>query len=66
MYLTAGFAVIFGLWYYYDYRDRLLIDRDRQKGSFHCVRCGHLYSANRHSRTVACPACGFANTRLKF
>lgn len=66
MYLTTGFAVVLGLWVYYDVRDRSLFDRERQKGSFHCVRCQHLYSANRHSRAVDCPACGFANTRLKF
>lgn len=66
IYLITGFVVVFGLSIYYDVRDRGMYDRVRQLGSYHCVRCQHLYSANRHCRTVNCPVCGFANTRLKF
>jgi len=56
----------FGVWIYYDRRDHAIYDSERRKVTFHCIRCGHLYSAGARSETAACPRCGATNARLKF
>jgi len=65
LYLLAGGLLIFGLWVFYETRDRALYQEQRQRATFHCVRCGHLYTGTAE-RTQACPECGFENTRLRF
>lgn len=62
--LVLGF--FFGVWIYYDRRDHALFDAERRKVTFHCLRCGHLYTARAGAETAACPRCGHTNARLKF
>ena len=62
--LALGF--FYGVWLYYDRRDHALYDTERRKVTFHCIRCGHLYSARRGPETARCPACGHENAHLKF
>jgi ribosomal protein L37AE/L43A len=58
---------LFGfLWLYYDRRDRAFYDTERQKITFHCIRCDHLYTEKAGTETAKCPKCGHLNTRLKF
>jgi Zn finger protein HypA/HybF involved in hydrogenase expression len=62
--LALGF--FFGVWIYYDRRDHALYDTERRKVTFHCIRCGQLYTAKSGTETAACPRCGHTNARLKF
>lgn len=62
--LTLGF--FFGVWLYYDRRDHALYDAERRKVTFHCIRCGQLYTAKAGTGTAGCPRCGHTNARLKF
>jgi rubrerythrin len=67
LFLTAGLAFVFGLWIYYDRRDRVLYDQLRSKRTYHCVKCGHLYAVEAGFDEVThCPHCRFENSRLKF
>ncbi|HVU17708.1 MAG TPA: hydrogenase nickel incorporation protein HypA [Candidatus Didemnitutus sp.] len=54
------------LWAYYDRKDRALYDADRQKITFHCIRCNALYTEKPGTATAPCPKCGHVNSRLKF
>jgi rubredoxin len=72
--LTTG-AVLFcaitglmflGLWMWYDRRDHASFDAECRRTTFHCIRCGHLYSARRGPETSPCPKCGHENAHLKF
>ncbi len=56
----------FGVWIYYDRRDHALYDSERRKVTFHCIRCGQLYSGRARTETAVCPRCGHTNARLKF
>jgi rubrerythrin len=62
--LALGF--FYGVWLYYDRRDHALYDTERRKVTFHCIRCGQLYTAKVGTETAACPRCGHTNARLKF
>lgn len=66
LYVGAGMALIFGIWLFYDIRDRKLYEEVRERVTFHCIKCGHIYTGIRGSDVSACPQCGFENTRLKF
>ncbi|MEM9226942.1 MAG: hydrogenase nickel incorporation protein HypA [Verrucomicrobiota bacterium] len=66
MYIGAGIAVILGLWIYYDKRDRVLYERIRLRSTFHCIKCGALYTKQGAPEVSACPECGFENAKLKF
>lgn len=66
IYGLAVFGLLFGLWFYYDRRDRAFFDAGRRKISFHCIRCDHLYTQAAGTETAACPKCGHENVRLKF
>ena len=66
IYTFSACALIFGLWYYYDLRDRGLYDSERRKTIFHCIRCEKLYDAKAGTETCPCPRCGFRNERLRF
>ncbi len=59
-------ALFLGLWIYYDRRDHARFEAERRQVSFHCVRCGHLYSVQGEGETAACPKCGNENARLQF
>jgi len=66
LYLGAGFLLIFGLWFYYDWRDKHLYEDQRHRVIFHCVKCSEIYTAPYRTEECVCPRCGFANGRLKF
>jgi len=62
--LALGF--FFGIWIYYDRRDHALFEALRRKGTFHCIRCGSVYTFKAGTDTAVCPKCGHTNARLKF
>lgn len=62
----AGFFLVFGLWFFYDRRDRSLYDRERDQHAYHCTRCGALYSGHSPDGMATCPQCEFRNVRLRF
>jgi uncharacterized paraquat-inducible protein A len=66
IYIFSAFGLILGLWFYHDWRDRGLYDRERRKSIFHCIRCDNLYAARVGTETAQCPRCGFRNSRLRF
>jgi hypothetical protein len=66
LYVWAGLVIILALWVYYDHRDQQVYERERSTSLFHCLKCGRLYSAPHHERSVACPVCAFENSKLKF
>ncbi|TVP75885.1 MAG: hydrogenase nickel incorporation protein HypA [Puniceicoccaceae bacterium] len=66
LYLGGGFMLLFGLWFYYDWRDRRLSASRGRKVIYHCIKCGQIYTGPSGSEEQDCPACGFTNGRLKF
>jgi rubredoxin len=66
LYVAAGLVVVFGLWFYYDWRDKNIYQEVRSQMIFHCVKCGHIYTASRGKEVATCPQCGFENNKLKF
>jgi len=65
-YVVAGMALIFGLWFYYDWREGRAA---RGRGSpvvYHCIKCGRIYTGPSASDERRCPGCGFVNGRLRF
>jgi len=65
-FLLIGFLFFFGLWHFYDRRDRRYFDSKRHYRSFHCVKCDALYGSYEEGETVECPKCLFRNGALKF
>ena len=65
-YLAVGLSLIFGLWIFYDLRDRHMYGAERSKIVFYCVKCGRLYSGKKGIEVQECPQCNFSNARLKF
>lgn len=65
-FLCLGLVFFFLLWSYYDRRDRSYYDSQRHRRSFHCVRCGQLYSSREKGEKVDCPNCGHENASLRF
>ena len=66
LYLGSGFALLFGLWFVYDWRDKRRHEAQRFRVIFHCIKCGQIYTRGPGREEAACPECGFANGRLKF
>lgn len=66
IYVGSACVVAFGLWFYYDRRDRRLYDLERRKVNFHCIRCDKLYTAKSGTELCECPRCHFQNQRLTF
>ncbi len=64
--LMAGMLFVSALWFYYDRRDRNLYEAERLRRTFHCIRCGALYTAPLGRIEVNCPHCDFKNTSLRF
>ncbi|HLP02531.1 MAG TPA: hydrogenase nickel incorporation protein HypA [Opitutaceae bacterium] len=64
--VAGGIALLVGLWVYYDRRDRRLYDGTRRKTTFHCLKCGHVYTSAERHELCACPRCGHENPRLHF
>ncbi len=65
-YLAIGLSLIFGLWMFYDWKDRHLYGAERSKIVFYCVKCAYLYSGKKGIEVQDCPQCEFSNARLKF
>lgn len=63
--LLFGLGMVFGLWVYYDRRDRHLFDQVRALAAFHCTKCGTVYSGQ-SEKQESCPQCGHGNYQLKF
>lgn len=66
LYLGAGFLLLFGLWFYYDWRDKHHFQAPRSKVIYHCIKCGQIYTGPHGSEESDCPHCGFTNGRLRF
>jgi uncharacterized paraquat-inducible protein A len=66
LYVGVGMLVIFGLWLYYDLRDRNRHSAERDKVIFHCIKCSQIYTAPEKTEEAECPKCGFTNGRLRF
>jgi hypothetical protein len=66
LYTLSACALVFGLSFYYDRRDRGLYESQRRQTIFHCIRCDKLYAARTGTEMCTCPRCGFRNTRLTF
>lgn len=66
LYVGSGLALLFGFWLYYDLRDRRLYEEVRERVTFHCIKCGQLYTDRSTEDASACPQCGFENAHLKF
>lgn len=65
-FLVSGLVFFALVWLYYDRRDRLYYDRQRQRHIHHCVKCGKLYMSSERDAPVECPSCGFKNPSLRF
>jgi len=66
IYIGTACVTTFGLWFYYDHRDKRLYDLERRKVNFHCIRCDKLYTARAGTELCECPRCQFQNQRLTF
>lgn len=66
VFLCIGLLSIIGLWVYYDWRERMLYGAGREVSAYHCVKCGHIYSATGGHSAADCPECGFRNPKLSF
>jgi hypothetical protein len=66
IYTLAACGLVFGLSFYYDWRDRNLYESQRRQTIFHCIRCDKLYAARSGTETCECPRCQFKNARLTF
>ncbi len=54
------------LWLYYDRRDHARFERQRRRGTFHCIRCDRIYESPAGNEMAVCPRCGHENQRLRF
>ena len=63
--VVVGFS-FFGIWFFYDQRDHRRFEIERRKATFHCIRCGGIYSESRGTSLCSCPFCGHENGRLRF
>jgi hypothetical protein len=65
-FLVSGLVFFAAVWLYFDYRDRVLYDRQRRRHVHHCVKCGNLYTTRDGGAPAECPVCGFKNPSLRF
>ena len=59
-------TVFLTTWLYYDRREHARFEIERRRITFHCIRCGRLYTSAAGAETCRCPGCGHENIRLKF
>ena len=64
--LYAGLAAIAVLWVYYDTYGKTIHAEKRNRDIFHCVKCGHVYTAPKGVEEANCPRCGMDNIKLRF
>lgn len=65
-YVMLGVLSVCGLWLYYEHRGRDWYERQRARRAYHCIKCGHIYSAPRTVDRAPCPKCGHVNIKLEF
>jgi hypothetical protein len=66
LYLGAGMALVFGMGFYYDWRDKHRFEEHRDRVIYHCIKCGRIYTGPHGSEEAGCPDCNFTNGRLSF
>lgn len=66
IYIFSAFALLLGLWLYYDLRDKNIYEAERKKVIFHCIKCDKIYTGRQGADVSPCPRCQFENARLKF
>ena len=66
VYCTLVGVAFAGLWLWYDRRDHHRFELERRRTTFHCIRCGALYTAPSGTELCKCPRCAHENARLKF
>ncbi len=64
--LFASIATIVFLWVYYDTLGKTVFEKKRQRNVFHCIHCGHVYTADIDVQEAICPRCGMDNIKLRF
>jgi predicted RNA-binding Zn-ribbon protein involved in translation (DUF1610 family) len=64
IYLGLGMIAI--LWVFYDAYGKTIHEGKRNRAIFHCVRCGHVYTAAKSMEEANCPRCGMDNIKLRF
>ena len=64
--IYAGVAFITVLWVYYDTYGKTIHEDRRNRAVFHCVRCGHVYTAPKEHEEALCTRCGMDNIKLRF
>lgn len=68
VFVALGLLIMFGLWHYYDLRDKYRFVAERFRFVFHCTRpgCGKLYYGKPKQEKAPCPDCDKENIRLRF
>ena len=66
IYLCIGITTIFGLWFFYDRRDKRLYEAERIRVVFHCLKCGQLFTEKKETEVARCTRCGYENSRIRF
>ncbi|HEY5550809.1 MAG TPA: hydrogenase nickel incorporation protein HypA [Opitutaceae bacterium] len=66
VYTGLGMLATAVLWFWTDRRDRQFYDSTRRRTTFHCLKCGRVYTSAESHKVCRCPACGHENTHLKF
>ncbi len=66
IYLLIGILIIFGLWVFYDQRDKHLYEAERIRVIFHCLKCGQLFTEKKETEVARCTRCGYENSRIRF
>ncbi|HLS28032.1 MAG TPA: hydrogenase nickel incorporation protein HypA [Opitutales bacterium] len=66
IYIFSAISLLFGLWLFYDLRDKNLYEAERKKVIFHCIKCDRIYTDRQGTAVSVCPRCQFENARLKF
>ncbi|MCG8528339.1 MAG: hypothetical protein MI748_18305 [Opitutales bacterium] len=64
IFIGLGFIAI--LWIYYDTYGKSIHQNKRDRVIFHCVKCGHVYTAAKGIEEANCPRCQMDNIKLRF
>ncbi|PDH28437.1 MAG: hydrogenase nickel incorporation protein HypA [Puniceicoccaceae bacterium MED-G30] len=66
LYTGVGLLFVFGLWIYFDQKDKQRLIPRQSKVIFHCIKCSQIYTGAHGSEEGECPRCHFNNSRLRF
>ena len=64
--IYSGLGAIAVLWVYYDTYGKTIHEDRRNRVVFHCVKCGHVYTAPKGVEEAHCPRCNMDNIKLRF